>query len=165
VRRTMPHYMGVPEGAEIWASVEARFTPLLAADAEAKLLDLLTARFETLGTGAMVAATDDHSGPSEEEEPFDLDEPLVWAPDVLQHRSRGVVLVSRPPGAPVRLSGLARVLWPLFEYPASPAEVAVAVADEFGVDSATARDDVVRFARPLVAQGVLGPAVSARGEA
>ena len=121
------------------------------------MLDFLVGRFEALGTG-LDASTGDHSPPTADDEPLDLHEPLVWAPDVLQRRSLGAVLVLRPPGEPLRLSGFAPVLWPMFEHPASPADVAAAVVDAFGVDPATARDGVARFVRPLVAHGALLPA-------
>jgi hypothetical protein len=68
------------------------------------------------------------------------------------------VFVLRPPGEVLRLAGFAPVLWPMFERPASPGDVAAAVVDAFGVDPETARDGVADFARPLVAHGALRPA-------
>lgn len=41
-----PHYMGVPNGAEIWAEIEARFAHLLAPEAEPALLDALADRLD-----------------------------------------------------------------------------------------------------------------------
>ena len=131
---TAPHFMGVPDGAGIWAAVEARLAPLLEADAEPELLDVLVERFEDLGTGPAARRRRPRHR-SSSDEPLDLHEPLVWAPDVLQRRSLGAVLVLRPPGEPLRLSGFAPVLWAMFEQPASPADVAAAVVDAFAVDA------------------------------
>jgi hypothetical protein len=43
------HFMGVPDGARIWAEIEARHADLLEPAAEARLLDLLGERFAQLG--------------------------------------------------------------------------------------------------------------------
>jgi hypothetical protein len=43
------HFMGVPDGARIWAEIEARHAPLLEPDAESQLLDTLSEKFEELG--------------------------------------------------------------------------------------------------------------------
>lgn len=40
-----PHYMGVENGAERWAGVEARWSPLLETSAEDRLIDHLSARY------------------------------------------------------------------------------------------------------------------------
>ena len=148
---TAPHYMGVPDGAGIWAAVEARLAPLLEADAEPELLDVLVERFEDLGTDPAGG----HSRPVVENKPFDLHQPLAWSPDVLQRRSLDAVLVLRPPGEPLRLSGIAALLWAMFEKPSSPADVAAAAVDAFSVAPARARDEVAAFVRPLVAHGAL----------
>ena len=154
-RRTVPHYMGLTDGASVWAAVEARLGPLLEADREAELLDLLVERFTALGTGLDGPATGDPTRPLPEPGAFGMDEPLEWSPCVLQRHSFDTVLVLRPPGEPLRLSGLASLLWPMFEHPAAPADVAAAVIDAFGVDPETARHDVAGFAHSLVAHGAL----------
>ncbi len=62
-----------------------------------------------------------------------MHQPLAWSPDVLQRRSLDAVLVLRPPGEPLRLSGIAPLLWAMFEKPSSPADVAAAAVDAFSV--------------------------------
>jgi glycosyltransferase involved in cell wall biosynthesis len=47
------HYMGVPDGAAIWATVEAGHRELLEPTAEAGLIAHLSARFEALGTATV----------------------------------------------------------------------------------------------------------------
>ena len=69
--------------------------------------------------------------PVVENKPFDLHQPLAWSPDVLQRRSLDAVLVLRPPGEPLRLPGIAALLWAMFEKPSSPADVAAAAVDAF----------------------------------
>lgn len=54
VRNDRPHFMGVPDGAEIWNDIETRHADLLDLDAEAELLDVLSTRFEALGTAELV---------------------------------------------------------------------------------------------------------------
>lgn len=54
VRSDRPHFMGVPNGVEIWSEVERRHAGLLEVDAEAELLDLLVERFDALGTASLV---------------------------------------------------------------------------------------------------------------
>lgn len=44
------HYMGVPDGAQMWAEVEERHAPLLGSEAEDELIDLLAERLAVLGT-------------------------------------------------------------------------------------------------------------------
>ena len=44
---SQPSYMGVPEGAAIWAAVEDRWAPLLAPERDADLVDHLAQRFRT----------------------------------------------------------------------------------------------------------------------
>jgi hypothetical protein len=44
-----PHFMGVPEGALIWAEVEEEWAPLLESSAEQTLLDHLADRFAVIG--------------------------------------------------------------------------------------------------------------------
>jgi hypothetical protein len=44
-----PHYMGLSDGAVVWATVEARHAPLLEPAGEAALLDLLSARLGRIG--------------------------------------------------------------------------------------------------------------------
>ena len=73
-----------------------------------------------------------------EGEPVDLHEPLVWTPALLQRRSLNAVLVLRPPGEPLRLSGLGPVLWDMFEHATAPADVVTAVVDAFDVEPTTA---------------------------
>ena len=46
---TNPHFMGVPDGAAIWAAVEAPWADLLDPAGEAALLDHLAERFAVLG--------------------------------------------------------------------------------------------------------------------
>lgn len=48
-----PHYMGVPDGARIWAEIEQRHAELLDPEAEARLVDLLARRFSVLGTAVV----------------------------------------------------------------------------------------------------------------
>jgi len=43
-----PHFMGVPDGAAIWAEIEARHAGLLEPDAEPELLDRLASRLGTV---------------------------------------------------------------------------------------------------------------------
>lgn len=50
VQNNRAHFMGVPDGAAIWAAVEGAHTDLLTAEAEPLLLDRLADRFSTLGT-------------------------------------------------------------------------------------------------------------------
>ncbi len=50
--RELPHFMGVPHGAEIWRDVEARWTPLLEPVNEPALLDHLVERFAVLARDA-----------------------------------------------------------------------------------------------------------------
>jgi hypothetical protein len=45
-----PHYMGVPDGAAIWAEIEQRHAGLLEPDAETRLLDVLGERLGTVRT-------------------------------------------------------------------------------------------------------------------
>jgi hypothetical protein len=45
-----PHYMGVPDGAAIWAEIEARHAALLEPDAEPELLDRLASSLGTVRT-------------------------------------------------------------------------------------------------------------------
>jgi hypothetical protein len=54
VRNDQPHFMGVPGGAEIWSEVESRHAELLDVDAEEALLDVLSERFEALGTAELI---------------------------------------------------------------------------------------------------------------
>jgi hypothetical protein len=49
VTTTYPHYMGVPDGAAIWAGIEDRWARLLEPDAEPALLDHLAERFAVIG--------------------------------------------------------------------------------------------------------------------
>jgi hypothetical protein len=44
VQNREPHYMGVPNGAEIWAETEARYASLVAPDGEAALIERLQSR-------------------------------------------------------------------------------------------------------------------------
>jgi hypothetical protein len=44
----VPHFMGVPDGAAIWAEIEARHAALLEPDAEPALLDRLASRLGTV---------------------------------------------------------------------------------------------------------------------
>jgi len=46
-----PHYMGVPDGAAIWAATEARWAPLLAPGEERALVDQLARRLEPTSAG------------------------------------------------------------------------------------------------------------------
>jgi hypothetical protein len=46
------HFMGVPDGAAIWAAVEDRYANLLAPDAEADLVALLAERLNPAGSSA-----------------------------------------------------------------------------------------------------------------
>ena len=61
VANSMPHFMGVPGGAEIWAAIEARYADLLERQSEARLLDVLADRFSGLGTQVLL---DDEAGPT-----------------------------------------------------------------------------------------------------
>ncbi len=54
VRDDQPHFMGVPGGAAIWSEIESRHAELLDVDAEAELLDVLSERFEALGTAELI---------------------------------------------------------------------------------------------------------------
>jgi hypothetical protein len=45
-----PHFMGVTDGARIWADIEGRWAPLLDPDSEPALLDHLMKRFSVLGS-------------------------------------------------------------------------------------------------------------------
>jgi hypothetical protein len=45
-----PHYMGVPDGEQIWAEIEARHATMLEPDAEPDLIDLLADRLGTVRT-------------------------------------------------------------------------------------------------------------------
>lgn len=45
-----PHFMGVPDGETTWAAVEERHAGVLDVEREAELLDVLAARFATLGS-------------------------------------------------------------------------------------------------------------------
>jgi hypothetical protein len=47
--QAQPMYMGVQDGEQIWAEIEARHAHLLGPEAEGELLDLLTERFMSLG--------------------------------------------------------------------------------------------------------------------
>ncbi|HEX5587905.1 MAG TPA: hypothetical protein VFZ17_11400 [Acidimicrobiia bacterium] len=49
VTTTQPHYMGVPDGARLWAAIEDRWAPLLEPAAEASLIDHLAERFAVFG--------------------------------------------------------------------------------------------------------------------
>lgn len=53
VRTNLPHFMGVPDGVRIWAEIEERWSDLLRPSAEDEFIDLLAARFETLGTAML----------------------------------------------------------------------------------------------------------------
>ena len=44
------HFIGVTDGARIWAEIEARYADLLEPSAQARLLDVLAERLEALGT-------------------------------------------------------------------------------------------------------------------
>jgi hypothetical protein len=48
---TTPHFMGVPDGQRIWAEIEAEHAALLEPPSEGELIEVLTRRFETLGSG------------------------------------------------------------------------------------------------------------------
>jgi hypothetical protein len=50
-----PHFMGVPNGAGLWAEIEDRWAPLMAPAAEQRLLEHLAARFAVLGRGPLMA--------------------------------------------------------------------------------------------------------------
>jgi hypothetical protein len=45
-----PHFMGVPDGARIWAGIEETWSPLLDESSDPALLDHLTRRFGVLGS-------------------------------------------------------------------------------------------------------------------
>ncbi len=49
-QNTGAHFMGVPDGAAIWAAVEGAHAEMLTAEAEPRLLDHLADRFAALGT-------------------------------------------------------------------------------------------------------------------
>lgn len=53
VRDAGPHFMGVPDGARIWAEVELRHADLLDPSAEDQLLVVLADRFRQLGTAVL----------------------------------------------------------------------------------------------------------------
>ena len=65
------------------------------------------------------------------------------------------MLVLRPPGEPLLLSGFGPVLWPMFEHPTAPADVIEAVATYFSVDVETVDDGVSEFVQSLLGSGVL----------
>jgi hypothetical protein len=50
VANRAPHFMGVPQGARIWADIEQRWAPLLEPRSEPALLDHLITRFSVLGS-------------------------------------------------------------------------------------------------------------------
>lgn len=50
VQNNRAHFMGVPDGAAIWAAVEGGHAEMLTAEAEPRLLDHLADRFAALGT-------------------------------------------------------------------------------------------------------------------
>ncbi len=53
VETNLPHFMGVPDGARIWAEIEERWAHLLASGAEDELVNLLATRFDALGTAVL----------------------------------------------------------------------------------------------------------------
>lgn len=48
--RRSPHFMGVPNGREIWAAIEQRQSSFLPVDSEQRLIEILAERFTVLGT-------------------------------------------------------------------------------------------------------------------
>ena len=144
------HFMGVADGARTWAAVESRFARLLTVDDEDALVTHLTARL----TGSHRRS----SAPPAEHlmvEPFDPTQPVEWSPGVLHRRTPGAIVVLQPPGEPLRLSGFAPALWPMFETPTRPDDVIDAITDSFAVDPAVARDGVATFVQQLLAANVL----------
>ena len=131
------------------------YAPLLAPEAEPALLDHLARHlFAPVASQSRRVRTPGCPAPTDVE-PFDPAEPVVWSPEVLQRRTLGAVLVLRPPGEPLRLSGFGPVLWPMFEHPTAPADVVEAVAECFSVDVQTAGDGVSEFVQSLLGSGVL----------
>lgn len=53
VKTNLPHFMGVPGGAEIWSEIDQRWAHLLTPEAEDELVDVLATRFEALGTAVL----------------------------------------------------------------------------------------------------------------
>ena len=146
VAAAAPHFMGLADGERIWASVEARFTDLLAFDAEEELLEHLLAPTARAGR---------HHGGDRTDGPFDPAQPLVWSPGVLHRRSLETVVVVAPRGDSLQLSGFAPVLWLMFEHPITPADVVEAVVESFAVDRETAAIGVRDFAETLLMAGAL----------
>jgi hypothetical protein len=145
-----PHFMGLPDGPRGWAQIESRFAALLAPDAEQALLDHLAAS----GRCEPAATTADSRCPTRAA-PFDPAVAVVWAPGVLQRRTLGAILVLRPPGELVRLSGFGPALWPMLERPTAPADIIDTVVESFSVDTETARDEISRFVQELLEAGAL----------